>query len=112
MRGGSSLSEKDLANAFNPNASWHADYRDSCLISVRGLDHSVTEGDLVIIFSQFGEIKELQIERNPENGRSKGFAWITYENQLSTVLAIDNMNGATLPHTARPIRVDHLRKRK
>ena len=40
----------------------------------------------------------------------KGFAFIKYENQKSTVLAVDNFNGTTI--LGRTIRVDHVQKYK
>lgn len=39
------------------------------------------------------------------NGESKGFAFLKYEDQRSTVLAVDNLNGITI--LDRNIRVDH-----
>ena len=46
------INEKDIENAMNPNASWHGDYRDSRYIFVGGLDYRLTEGDVMIVFSQ------------------------------------------------------------
>ena len=31
--------------------------------------------------------------RDKETGKSKGFAFLAYEDQRSTVLAVDNLNG-------------------
>jgi len=44
---------------------------------VGALPYSVTEGDLFPLFSQFGEILELHIQRD-WLGRSKGCAWLRY----------------------------------
>lgn len=41
--------------------------------------------------------------RDKETGQPKGFAFIMYEDQRSTVLAVDNMNGGTV--LGRTIRV-------
>jgi RNA-binding motif X-linked protein 2 len=51
---------------------------------------------LVIIFSQYGEIVDCRIVRDKETGKSKGFGFIAYEDQRSTILAVDNLNGANV----------------
>ena len=42
---------------------------------------------------RYGEIIDLNLIRDRDTGKSKGFAYIGYENQKSTVLAVDNLNG-------------------
>lgn len=44
--------------------------------------------------------------RDKETGKPKGFAFLMYEDQRSTVLAVDNLNGATV--LERVLRVDHV----
>jgi RNA-binding motif X-linked protein 2 len=70
----------------------------------------MTEGDLVIVFSQYGEIVDCRIVREKETGKSKGFAFICYQDQKSTILAVDNLNGANI--CDRVIRVDHVEQYK
>ena len=48
--------------------------------------------------------------RDKKTGKSKGFAFICYEDQRSTVLAVDNFNGTKL--AGRQIRVDHVKDYK
>lgn len=43
--------------------------------------------------------------RDKDTGKSKGFGWLKYEDQKSTILAVDNLNGAKI--LGRNIRVDH-----
>eukprot|EP00965_Chrysotila_dentata_P030770 1024956-Pleurochrysis_carterae.AAC.1 len=43
--------------------------------------------------------------RDKATGKQRGFAFIAYEDQRSTVLAVDNFNGAKL--LGRTLRVDH-----
>ena len=43
--------------------------------------------------------------RDSQTGESRGFAYLKYEDQRSTILAIDNLNGIKLG--GRHIRVDH-----
>lgn len=48
--------------------------------------------------------------RDKETGKPKGFAFLMYEDQRSTVLAVDNLNGANI--LERTIRVDHVKNYK
>jgi RNA-binding motif X-linked protein 2 len=94
-----------------PEASWHADYRDTAYIYIGGLPFDLSEGDIVAIFSQYGEPVHVNLIRDKETGKSKGFAFLKYEDQRSTDLAVDNLGGATV--MGRLLRVDHARyKRK
>jgi len=36
----------------------------------------------------------INLVRDKDTGKSKGFAFICYEDQRSTILAVDNLNGA------------------
>lgn len=90
---------------WDVNKSWHAAYRHSAYIFCGGLPFDLTEGDLIVVFSQFGEIVDVNMPRDPTTGKPRGFAFLAYEDQRSTVLAVDNFNGATLLN--RTIRVDH-----
>lgn len=44
--------------------------------------------------------------RDKETGKSRGFAFLAYEDQRSTVLAVDNLSGAKV--AGRVVRVDHV----
>jgi RNA-binding motif X-linked protein 2 len=89
------------------SASWHAEYK-SAYIFVGGLNDSLTEGDLIVVFSQFGEVVDCNLCRDKKTGKPLGFAFIAYEDQRSTILAVDDMNGSSL--LGRTIRVDHSEK--
>lgn len=91
-------------------ASWHADYRDTAYIYVGGLPFDLSEGDVITIFSQFGEPTYINLIRDKETGKSKGFAFLKYEDQRSTDLAVDNLGGATI--IGRVLKVDHTRYKK
>ena len=70
----------------------------------------MNEGDIVIVFSQYGEVVDCRLARDQKTGQSKGFAFLAYEDQRSTVLAVDNLNGIDL--CGRMISVDHVRQYK
>ncbi|KAI4178543.1 MAG: hypothetical protein L6R41_008342 [Letrouitia leprolyta] len=103
-----SSSTKTLRRA--PEASWHRDHADSAYIYIGGLEYNLSEGDIVTIFSQFGEPTFVKLIRDKETGKSKGFAYLKYEDQRSTDLAVDNLGGATV--RGRLLKVDHTRYKK
>ncbi len=43
--------------------------------------------------NRYGEVVDINLVREKDTGKSKGFAFIAYEDQRSTVLAVDNFNG-------------------
>lgn len=44
--------------------------------------------------SQFGEVAGINLVRDKDTGKSKGYAFLKYVDQRSTILAVDNLNGA------------------
>ena len=98
-----SLREVELG--LPESASWHAKYKHSAYIFVGGLHSDLTEGDVLAILSQYGEIVDVFIPRDERTGKSKGFAFACYLDQRSTILAVDNLNGSEV--LGRILRVDH-----
>ncbi|KAI8519343.1 RNA-binding motif protein, X-linked 2 [Branchiostoma belcheri] len=98
------LSDQELSSGSGK--SWHDQYSDSAWVFVGGLPYELTEGDVLCVFSQYGEIVNINMVRDKKTGKPKGFAFICYENQKSTVLAVDNFNGVKIK--GRTIRVDHV----
>lgn len=111
MRKVNELNDRELKSGHaGTKLSWHNDYKDSAWIFVGGLPFDLTEGDIICVFSQYGEIANINLVRDKDTGKSKGFAFICYEDQRSSVLAVDNFNGVTL--CGRIIRVDHVKDYK
>ena len=71
-----------------------------------GLPFELTEGDVLTVMSQYGEVVDVHLVRDKETKKSRGFAFLAYEDQRSTVLAVDNLNGATV--AGRTVRVEHV----
>jgi RNA-binding motif X-linked protein 2 len=101
------LNKRELEEGIAPEGSWHTDYRDTAFVYVGGLPFELSEGDIIAVFSQFGEPVWIKVARDKETGKSRGFCWLKYEDQRSTDLAVDNLGGATL--MGRVLRVDHTR---
>jgi RNA-binding motif X-linked protein 2 len=53
---------------------------------------------------------DVNLPRDKETGKTKGFGFLMYEDQRSTVLAVDNLNGASV--LDRTLRVDHVKHYK
>lgn len=45
------------------------------------------------------QIEDIHLVRDKGSGKSKGFAFVKYEDQRSTVLAVDNFNGSKVRHS-------------
>ncbi|KAI9179230.1 RNA-binding protein Cwf29 [Blastocladiella emersonii ATCC 22665] len=103
------LNAAELAAGIAGHAgSWHDEFRASSLVYVGGLSFDLTEGDILCVFSQFGEILDINLVRDKETGKSRGFAFLKFEDQRSTDLTVDNFNGAKL--LGRVLRVDHVKE--
>lgn len=100
------INERELELGVPYEGSWHQKYRASAWVYIGGLPFELTEGDVLCVMSQFGEIEDVNLVRDGVTGKSKGFAFLKYEDQRSTVLAVDNMNGARV--LERVLRVDHV----
>merc|ERR1712071_451433 len=62
------------------------------------------------IFSQYGEVANLNLVRDKVTGKTKGFCFLCYEDQRSTILAVDNLNSTKV--CGRTLRVDHVEQYK
>ena len=59
------------AATHTPSAS-----ADSAYIFVGGLPTALTEGDVITIFSQYGEILDISLPRSKETGARRGFGFL------------------------------------
>lgn len=106
------------------SASWHTKYSKSAWVYVGNLDHELTEGDIICVMSQYGEVRshrvlffvlqqaafslnlslvvcclggkkveDIHLSREEDTGKSRGFAFLKYEDARSCVLAVDNFIG-------------------
>lgn len=76
------------------------------LLSADGIPYELTGDDIICVFSQYGKIAYVSLVRDKKTGKSKGFCFLCYEDQRSTILAVDNFNGIKIK--GRTIRVDHV----
>lgn len=76
---------------------------------IGNLAYDAEEQDLDIAFESFGEIEDIKLMRDRETGRSRGFAFITFENEDEAEAAM-SMDGKEV--AGRPIRVNHAKERQ
>jgi RNA recognition motif-containing protein len=67
-----------------------------CRAYAGGLSHELNERHVRSIFSAFGYIVSSTMTLDPSTGHHKGFCFIDYEVPEAAVLAIQQMNNATI----------------
>ncbi len=60
--------------------------------------------------ARYGQVVDVNLVRDKESGAPKGFAFLAYEQQKSTILAVDNFQGIRLAGSS--LRIDHVLKYK
>ncbi|XP_061694299.1 cold inducible RNA binding protein a [Syngnathoides biaculeatus] len=81
---------------------------DEGKLFVGGLNFSTSEDVLMTAFGKYGNIEKVDVIRDKETGRSRGFGFVKYENVDDAKDALEAMNGKTLD--GRSIRVDEAGK--
>jgi RNA recognition motif-containing protein len=62
-------------------------------IYVGNLAFQLTEAELQELFQEFGEVKSVKIISDKMTGKSKGFAFISMENDTEGQAAVDGLHG-------------------
>ncbi|XP_034038793.1 cold-inducible RNA-binding protein-like isoform X2 [Thalassophryne amazonica] len=78
---------------------------DEGKLFVGGLSFETNEDSLSGAFSKYGEIEKVDVIRDRETGRSRGFGFVKYENPEDAKDALGGMDGKSLD--GRTIRVDY-----
>lgn len=79
-------------------------------IYVGNLDYKVNEDDLTGIFEEYGTVSSSKIITDKFSGKSKGFGFVTMENQDEAKKAIEELNGASFEN--RDMVVNEARPKK
>jgi RNA recognition motif-containing protein len=72
-------------------------------IFVGNISWNVRDQDLFDAFSKFGKLGEVKVIVDTQTHRSKGFGFVTFEDNNDALTAIAEMNGAEL--NGRPLRI-------
>jgi len=81
---------------------------DEGKLFVGGLSFDTTEESLSKAFSEYGSIQKVDVIRDKDTGRSRGFGFVKFDNPDDAKYALDEMNGKTVD--GRAIRVDEAGK--
>ena len=79
-------------------------------IYVGNLDFKVNENDLEELFEPYGSVSSTKIISDKYSGRSKGFGFVTMDDESEAKAAIEDLNSST--HNNRTIVVNEARPRK
>lgn len=77
---------------------------------VGNLSYATTEEDLKTLFANAGTVTSVEVIKDRETGRSKGFAFVQMSTQAEAEKAISSINGQTLGD--RELRVSIARPRE
>ena len=70
MRNLNKMNDRELEMGLaGTGQSWHNEYKDSAWIFVGGLPYDLTEGDIICVFSQYGEIVHINLIRDHGTGK-------------------------------------------
>jgi len=79
-------------------------------IYVGNLDYKVDSEDLKEIFEEYGSVTDSKVISDKFSGKSKGFGFVTMENQEEAEKAVKELSGATLEN--RQMVVNEAREKK
>ncbi len=61
-------SKLEISQGFSESASWHARFKHSAYVFAGGLPYDLTEGDVLAIFSQYGELVDINLVKDKDTG--------------------------------------------
>ena len=82
------LTRRSLINLIRCSLIWYSSLCIQCYFP--SINSSMFS--LSLYNSRYGEIVHINLIRDKDSGKSKGFGFICYEDQRSTILAVDNLN--------------------
>jgi uncharacterized protein (DUF2132 family) len=62
-------------------------------ILVRNLSRNTTEKELMVLFKSFGQVDRLNLVKDKETGKSKGFGFVEMPYEDEAMAAIEKLNG-------------------
>ena len=66
------ISRQEVVDGVSGKASWHDQFRHSAYVYAGGLPYQLTEGDVLAVFSQYGQIVDVNLPKDKETGKSRG----------------------------------------
>ncbi|XP_046677519.1 RNA-binding protein 45-like isoform X2 [Homalodisca vitripennis] len=68
-------------------------------------DKNTTEEELTGTFQNFGSVQNVNLCRDRATGKPKGFAFVQFDKTSEAATAMEAVNGSTIGHSNRPVRV-------
>lgn len=56
--------------------SWHSKYKDTAWVFLGGFSYELSEGDIICVMSQWGEIEDINLVREKSTNKSMGTYFI------------------------------------
>ncbi len=63
-------------------------------IYVGNLSYQVTQDDIIAVFKEYGNVKQVQVPTDRETGRPRGFCFVEMESEAEETAAIEALDGA------------------
>ncbi|NJL83461.1 MAG: RNA-binding protein [Chloroflexaceae bacterium] len=63
-------------------------------IYVGNLSYSVTQDDLIAVFTEYGRVERVTLPTDRDTGRIRGFAFVEMETEAMETAAIEALDGA------------------
>ena len=73
IRNTQKISKQEIELGLSDKSSWHDRFKHSAYIFVGGLPFNLTEGDLLAIFAQYGELVDLNVSRDRKTGAAVAY---------------------------------------
>jgi len=77
---------------------------------VGGLSYNTDDAGLKAAFAKFGEVSDAKVITDRDTGRSRGFGFVTFQDNAAADRAVAEMNGANLD--GRTLTVNEARDRQ
>lgn len=87
------LELKESIKKWDPNSDLHVRGDPYKTLFVGRLSYNVTEQDLDKEYAKFGPIERIRVVKDPESGKSKGYAFIVFERERDMTAAYKATNG-------------------
>ena len=70
IRNTQKATKAEIDLGLTDKASWHDRFRHSAYVFAGGLPFELTEGDVLAVFSQYGEVLDVHLVRDKKSGGS------------------------------------------